>query len=96
MVRDKAHLFQMRVSSEWLARVDAWRRTQPDLPPRAEAVRRLVGMGLRFGLVAGDKVSTPAGPATVTHVAAAIGHVEVKTKNGDGHAFMLSQVEALN
>lgn len=96
MVRDKTHPFQMRVSPEWLAKVDAWRRTQPDLPPRAEAIRRLVGMGLRFGLVAGDKVSTPAGQATVTGVAAAIGQVLVKTKSGDGHAFMLSQVEALD
>jgi hypothetical protein len=37
--------FQMRVSPEFLALIDEWRRTQRDLPPRAEAIRRLVAMG---------------------------------------------------
>ena len=27
--------------------IDAWRRLQPDLPSRAEAVRRLVALGLK-------------------------------------------------
>lgn len=34
--------FEMRAPKAWLARVDDWRRQQPDLPPRAEAIRRLV------------------------------------------------------
>lgn len=38
--------FQMRASDEWLRRIDDWRRTQPDIPPRAEAIRRLVEAGL--------------------------------------------------
>lgn len=39
--------FQMRVSEEFLATLDGWRRLQPDIPPRAEAVRRLVDLGIR-------------------------------------------------
>lgn len=30
-------------------RVDEWRRQQPDIPNRSEALRRLVGMGLAAG-----------------------------------------------
>jgi hypothetical protein len=26
--------------------IDTWRRQQPDLPPRAEAARRLIALGL--------------------------------------------------
>jgi hypothetical protein len=33
--------FQMRLSDEFLGRLDEWRRKQPDLPSRAEAIRRL-------------------------------------------------------
>jgi hypothetical protein len=39
-------LFQMRVSSKFVAMVDKWQRAQPNLPPRAEAVRRLVEAGV--------------------------------------------------
>ena len=38
--------FQMRASAEFLAKVDDWRRAQPDLPSRAEAIRRLVEIAL--------------------------------------------------
>lgn len=30
----------------WIDKIDAWRRVQADLPPRAEAIRRLVDKGL--------------------------------------------------
>jgi hypothetical protein len=33
----------------WVARVDAWRRAQPDLPNLSEAIRRLVDAGLATG-----------------------------------------------
>ncbi len=38
--------FEMRAGPGWLARVDEWRRSQPDLPSRAEAIRRLVEKAL--------------------------------------------------
>ncbi len=31
----------MRLSNEFLERLDEWRRRQPDLPSRAEFIRRL-------------------------------------------------------
>jgi metal-responsive CopG/Arc/MetJ family transcriptional regulator len=39
---DFDHTFQMRVDADFLRRVDDWRRQQPDIPSRAEAIRRLV------------------------------------------------------
>lgn len=42
----KDRTFQMRASDEWLRKVDDWRRIQPDIPARAEAIRRLVEKGL--------------------------------------------------
>lgn len=33
---------ELRVSDEWLAALDTWRRGQSDLPSRSEAVRNLV------------------------------------------------------
>lgn len=40
----------MRVSPEWLETIDNWRRQQPDIPSRAEAIRRLVEAGLNTDL----------------------------------------------
>ena len=37
--------FELRVSSEFLKIVDDWRRHEPDIPSRAEAIRRLVEIG---------------------------------------------------
>ena len=96
MHHNKAQQFQMRVSSDWLDLIDGWRRTQTDLPSRAEAIRRLVGMGLRFGLKVGDKVSTPRGQATVTQIMAATGQVIVEVKNGDGYNFSLSEINVVD
>ena len=39
-------MFQMRASGPFLAQIDEWRRGQPDLPNRAEAIHRLVQRGL--------------------------------------------------
>jgi hypothetical protein len=41
-------LFQMRVSEQFLLAVDDWRRTQTDLPSRAEAIRRLVELATKM------------------------------------------------
>lgn len=43
---NKTSTFQMRVDAEWLRKIDDWRRQQPELPSRAEAIRRLVDLGL--------------------------------------------------
>ena len=39
---------QMRVSEEFLRTVDDWRRSQVDLPSRAEAIRRLVELAAKI------------------------------------------------
>ena len=38
----KSERFEMRVDADFLGTVDEWRRRQPDLPTRAEAIRRIV------------------------------------------------------
>ncbi|MDH3209221.1 MAG: YfbU family protein [Burkholderiaceae bacterium] len=42
----KNERFEMRVDEELLGRVDRWRGEQDDVPSRAEAMRRLVELGL--------------------------------------------------
>jgi len=39
--------FQIRLSDEFLGRLDKWRREQADIPGRSEAIRRLVEQGLK-------------------------------------------------
>jgi hypothetical protein len=39
--------FQMRVTEEFLRTLDDWRRKQPDLPSRAESIRRLVDQAVK-------------------------------------------------
>jgi metal-responsive CopG/Arc/MetJ family transcriptional regulator len=46
MAPDSTERFEMRVSKEFLAAIDGWRRHQADLPSRAEAIRRLVEQAL--------------------------------------------------
>jgi len=41
--------FEMRATDSWIEAVDHWRRQQPDIPSRAEAIRRLVDKGLEAG-----------------------------------------------
>lgn len=38
---------QVRIKEELLAGIDAWRRAQPDLPNRPEALRRLAEIGIK-------------------------------------------------
>jgi uncharacterized protein len=42
----KTERFEMRLEEDILERVDSWRVGQPDLPSRAEAMRRLLELGL--------------------------------------------------
>ena len=39
----------MRLSDEFMAKVDAWAAVQPDKPVRSESIRRLVEIGLAKG-----------------------------------------------
>ena len=43
---DPSRTFQMRVRKSFMDKIDNWRRYQEDLPPQAEAIRRLVEKGL--------------------------------------------------
>ncbi|HEY0568485.1 MAG TPA: hypothetical protein VGD13_10250 [Xanthobacteraceae bacterium] len=43
----KSRRFEMRFESGMIDRIDGWRAKQPGLPPRAEAIRRLVDQGLK-------------------------------------------------
>lgn len=43
--RHSTRVHLMMTPSELLA-IDEWRRKQPDLPSRAEAIRRLIQLGL--------------------------------------------------
>jgi len=40
------HQLTATVSEEFLAKIDSWRREQPDLPTRTEALRRLIEKAL--------------------------------------------------
>lgn len=51
--------FEMRAPNQWLVGLDDWRRQQPDLPPRAEAIRRLVDIGLKGGEVQPPPIAAP-------------------------------------
>jgi hypothetical protein len=38
---------QLYATDDFLAMIDDWRRKQPDIPNRSEAIRRLVDQALR-------------------------------------------------
>lgn len=38
--------FELRLPPDLADNIDAWRRDVPDIPPRAEAARRLIELGL--------------------------------------------------
>jgi hypothetical protein len=46
MVERQTQQFIMRASPEFLRAIDDWRRKQPEIPSRAEAIRRLVEVAL--------------------------------------------------
>lgn len=47
--KTKSERFELRIEEEQLSQVDAWANEQIDRPSRAEAVRRLVNIGLSAG-----------------------------------------------
>jgi hypothetical protein len=54
----KETTIQMRVSAAYLKSVDEWRRQQPDLPSRSEAIRRLTAIALETGGKPAKKAKT--------------------------------------
>jgi hypothetical protein len=47
--RLKNRPFQMRVDAAFLAKIDDWRRKQPDFPNKTQAIIRLVEQALSTG-----------------------------------------------
>ena len=47
MKRSGPRPYHMVVTEEFLQEIDDWRRKEPDLPSRAEAIRRLVAFALQ-------------------------------------------------
>ena len=43
---EKTERFEMRVSEQFLGRIDEWRRKQHDIPSRASAIRLVVEKAL--------------------------------------------------
>lgn len=43
----KTENFNMRVDADFVQKVDDWRRIQADIPPRAEAIRRMVDLAIK-------------------------------------------------
>ena len=44
---DKEYRLEVRVSPQTAAALNEWRRRQPDMPNKSEAIRRLIDAGLR-------------------------------------------------
>jgi uncharacterized protein len=49
------HQIQLRVSVDILRKIDQWRKKQPDIISRSEAIRRLIDLGLTAGQSKGAK-----------------------------------------
>ena len=47
VIDEKSERFEMRVSASFLKMFDDWRKRQPELPSRAEAIRRLITLGMK-------------------------------------------------
>jgi hypothetical protein len=52
---DKPRPYQMLATESFWKKIDDWRRQQEDLPSRAEAIRRLVDLGLEARKPAGKR-----------------------------------------
>lgn len=69
--------FQMRLSGEFLERLDEWRRKQPGLTSRAEAIRRLSTEMLQIlNKNPGEKSSRPFAPSKPKVASPGIGEVD--------------------
>jgi hypothetical protein len=66
MSEDQATPVLVRLSPEQIRRLDDWRRAQPDLPTRPEAIRRLMDRAFVKPLPKPVKVSRPRSMRRVT------------------------------
>lgn len=67
-MQTKTERFEMRLEPETLSRIDTWRSNLPDLPPRAEAIRRLVDAGLWTPSESEPRVRISDGERLVLHM----------------------------
>lgn len=56
----KSVRLQMVIAPSQVAEIDAWRKTQDDLPSRSEAIRRLVDLALDAPRKTPEREGTPA------------------------------------
>jgi hypothetical protein len=68
--------YQMRVTKRFLRTIDDWRRKEPDIPPRAEAIRRLV----ELGIAAGSTTAQPAPPLVALDAPGTVGAGQAKRR----------------
>jgi len=74
--------FEMRIDEDILSRVDRWRAKQSDVPSRAEAMRRLVEVGLTRG--ASESVSLSDGEKLLLIMLADVyKHLKIKEREID-------------
>jgi hypothetical protein len=57
-VEDSGEPVTVRITNAALARLDAWRRVQADLPSRPKAIRRLLELGFATAADAGPRDPT--------------------------------------
>jgi hypothetical protein len=50
---------QLMLSKAQVRAIDEWRRRQPDLPSRSEAIRRLIEAGLHVEVINGPEQGRP-------------------------------------
>jgi hypothetical protein len=74
--------FEMKVPEDLLVRVDDWRRQQPDLPNRSEAVRRLTEAGLTAKPGTKDSSAPGGSEPTSTRKPAATSRTAPNAKSG--------------
>src|SRR4051812_34628873 len=97
MAQRKPSRFEIRLPPDLEDRIDEWRRAQPDLPPRAEAARRLIEAGLQTAPVAPPTGADPASsdkPARAKPAPRAKPAAEPKAKPA-GPSSKLDQIRAL-
>jgi uncharacterized protein YfbU (UPF0304 family) len=79
----------MRLDERAIANVDGWRAKQSDLPSRAEAIRRLIDLGLARN--SGDTIKFSDGERLIVSMLVDISQ-HLKIKDGIDHEFMAEAI----